>query len=279
MRLKFILIGMLFLLCTQAFAELTVQEKHQKMLYPIVRINVNDSVAGTGTVVFSQLRQDETEKYSTYILTNEHVVDAAITIVDEYDNYLQKTKKVEKLAKISIEVFAYQNLSTPISAQKIDAEIVAYSKQYDVALVRLIPLIQIQYVAVLSEKDTTYVFDEVIAVGCSLGWPPLPSGGIITKKDYYMNAMYYDMASAPIIWGNSGGALFEYSTGQLVGIPSGMIALGGMIPVTHMAAFIPIKTIYTWLKNIHYEFIWDHSKTEEQCTKEREEDVKKKREE
>ena len=81
-----------FLAFTNLAFALTVEEKHEKVLYPIVRVRVADAM-GSGTIIYSQplpgQKPDQIEdvlskvKYETYVLTNKHVVSSNIKIADD----------------------------------------------------------------------------------------------------------------------------------------------------------------------------------------------------
>jgi len=116
--------------------------------------------------------------------------------------------------------------------------------------------------------------DKTVAVGCSLGFPPLPTTGIITRKNFQINSLPYHMSSSQIIYGNSGGAMFLDSTAELIGIPSMLPVVGWGSPVFHMGLFIPIERIYTWLEKENYDFIYDVTKSEDACLKIREDKIK-----
>ena len=64
--------------------------------------------------------------------------------------------------------------------------------------------------------------------------------------------------------------------GQLIGIPSRVIAGWGMGVVSHMGLFIPIERVYKWLEREHYDFIYDSTKTEKECLETREKEIKAK---
>ena len=131
----------------------------------------------------------------------------------------------------------------------------------------------------LPGKDQTEnyrVMDESVAVGCSLGWPPLVSTGVITRKSYQVDSLPYDMSSAQIIFGNSGGGMYD-KDGVLVGIPSMIAVSGWSDAITHMGLFIPIKRIYDWMDKEHYDFIFDPSKSEKSSLELREKEIEERK--
>jgi S1-C subfamily serine protease len=254
-------------------------EAHNKYLYPIVRITAEGSV-GSGTIVYS--KKNDKNYFSTYILTNYHVINNAIKIKEEWNSSLQENVKREQRSLIYVEIFQYQKVSIPVGTMKVEADIVVYNEQEDMALVKLRYEKKMEYVAELPKKDNTSfykVFDESVAVGCSLGWPPIPTHGEITRLNFQMDSLPYDMSSAQIIFGNSGGAMFT-KDGVFIGIPSRVAIVGWSNAVAHMGFFIPVKRIYVWFEKEFYDFIFDSEKKEESCLFEREKyiELKKKNE-
>jgi len=250
---------------------------HERFIYPVVRVS-SGMGTGSGTILYSEA--DENGEFSTYVLTNFHVIDSAIRIVEKFDSDLGKDVKEEKRSICYVEIFKYRELSTPIGTLKVEADIVIHIKDQDMALLKLRSTEKMQYVAQLFPKDKisdTKCLDETIAVGCSLAFPPLPTVGILTRKNFQIDSLPYHMSSAQIIYGNSGGAMFD-GEGNFIGIPS-MVALAGWgTPITHMGLFIPGSRIYDWLEDEHYDFIFDKSKNEKACLDKREGEIEKKKE-
>jgi len=275
-----LLLTISLMLCSTAFASFTNSEAHQKYLYPVVRITYG-YIGGSGTVIYSQ-PIDTSGDYSTYILTNHHVVEDAISIEEEWNSDLQKQVKKEKRDIVYVEFFQYRELSVPIGTLKIEADIVLYNESEDMALVKTRSEDRADYVATLYPKgkeDDIHTFDETMAVGCALGWPPIPTPGILTRKGLQIDSYEYWTSTSQIIYGNSGGAMFLNSTGEFIGIPSKLAIVGWGTPITHMGVFIPIERIYEWLEKEHYDFIFDSTKTEKECLEIRKKELKGKRKE
>lgn len=239
------------------------ESDHKAMIYPVVRVS-SGSGGGSGTVIFSGINSNG-ETYSTYILTNYHVIASSISIKEEWDTDLQKNVKKEKRSIVYVEIFKYRNLSTPVGTLRIEAVIAVYNKSEDMAILKLRSEDKTAHVARLFPREDTdklYVFRATVAVGCSLLFPPIPTLGMITRKNFMIDSMPYHMSSSQIIYGNSGGAMFT-DTGLLIGIPSMLPVTGwGRTPITHMGLFIPIERIYKWMGKEHYDFIFDSTKTE-----------------
>ena len=283
MKAKFFMLFAIamFIVGSAAYAFMSGEKAHTAMIYPVVRITMGNS-AGSGTIIYSKLDGYDKGKeiYSTYVLTNHHVVESAISIFEEWDSVLEENVKREKRGIIYVEIFQYKNLSIPVGTFKVEAEIIAYNKDEDMALVKLSSEKKVDYVAALyprNKGNDLHVMDETVAVGCSLAFPPLPTTGIITRKNFQINSLPYHMSSSQIIYGNSGGAMFLDSVGQLIGIPSLVPVVGWGTPITHMGLFIPIDRIYDWLKREHYDFLFDSIKTESGCLETRKREIEEKK--
>lgn len=259
---KFIVL-LVFLIVLPAHAFLVDFEAHQRYIYPVVRVTSGPST-GSGTIIYSR---PSNGVCSTYVLTNHHVISSSIRIIEEWSSALKKQVKVERRGIVYVEIFKYRNLSTPVGTMRIEADIAIYNESEDMALLKLRYDEPVQPAAKLPKKEDTQnyrVMDPSVAVGCSLGWPPLPSVGVITRLNFQIDSLPFDMSSAQIIYGNSGGAMFT-EDGTLIGIPSRVAAMGWSGAVTHMGLFIPVSRIYDWLKMEHYDFIYDSDLAEYKC--------------
>jgi S1-C subfamily serine protease len=226
---------------------------HEKMIYPVVRVTEGRS-AGSGTVIYCQAKDG---KYDTYVLTNHHVIADAITVTEEWSPIEKKDVKTERRSVVYVEIFQYRDLSVPVGTLKIEADVVAYSRNEDMALIKLRSDKCIDHVADLApEKSQRYILDVTYAVGCSLAFPPLPTAGIITRLNMLIDSLPFHMSSAQIIYGNSGGAMFNADR-ELIGIPSRGMVAGWGTPVTHMGFFIPIDRFYAWAKKEEYDFLFE----------------------
>lgn len=259
---------------TMAFAAMTGKDAHEKYLYPIVRVSIGAS-GGSGTLVFSG---NNGQGFSNYVLTNHHVVADAIKVEEKWDSNLQKNSKVERRALVYVEIFKYKNLGTPIGTMKIEADIVIYDEVGDMALLKLRLDEPLPHVATMPNKnnaDKYFLFDETIAVGCSLGFSPISTLGIVARKNFQIDSLPYHMSTSQTIFGNSGGAIF-LTDGTFIGIPSRIPVIGWGTPITHMGLFIPIDRIYQWFEKEYFDFIFDHSKNEIESLKLREKSIKTK---
>jgi len=262
------------------------KKKHEEMLYTLSLIKTTED-CGSGAVIYSKPIKKDSEDYETYVLTNYHVIEKAIEVKKEWNTVFQKDIKKEKRATITVEFFKYQNFSRNVGRIAIDADIVAYDRDQDVALLKLRSNEQIKYVVKMHSKNVKdiNIYDKVYACGCSLGHPPVPTKGEITSMDDEIEKQKYWMSSSPIIDGNSGGGIFlvindkEEESYELVGISTLVETIdtkkGEEEDVAHMCYLIPIDRICDWLEEICYQFIFDSKFTSEQCSKMRKKKRKK----
>lgn len=243
-----------------------VVQMHKEMLYPSVRVKVGIGY-GSGTVIFSSQYEDEQH---TYILTNHHVVQRNITINEEWSSKEQEMVKVEKLTPVTVEWFDYNDLSRQVGTRGKTAEIVAYDTNLDLAILRIRDKeAVIKHVATMAPEDRILnLFEGAWAIGSGLGQPPFPTWGMISNLDQMIQGNRYIFASAPIIFGNSGGTLYHYEDTcecyEMIGVPSLMSGSWATGPVTHMGWAIPMETIYKFLRNNNLHFIWGEEVPEEE---------------
>jgi putative serine protease PepD len=148
---------------------------------------------------------------SGYVLTNNHVVSAA----------------VGGAGTISVEL---------ADGREEPATIVGRSQDYDLAVLK-VDLRGLPALA-MGNSDSVVVGDAVIAVGSPLGLSGTVTTGIISAEDRpviagdeqdsqsYINALQTDAAINP---GNSGGPLVD-SAGRVIGVNSAIASLGGGSP-------------------------------------------------
>lgn len=237
---------------------------HEQTLYPTIRIQ-SDRSRGSGTIIYCQERTEKDEDgelgFSTYVLTNHHVVESAIRVEEHFDPLKGKNVKRDYRDFVSAEIFNYKNRSTITAKTTADAEIMAYHEKRDVALLRLRTNQKFDYVAKLLKAEDAkniHIFDKLYVVGCGLGQPPFPTSGMLTGKEVQIDHYPYWQTSAPSIFGNSGGAVFRGQTLEMMGIPSRISVRGGMFSndaITHIGYFCPPTEIHRFLKDEGYYFL------------------------
>ena len=233
------------------------KQEHVEMLYPTVLVRVGRAGSGSGTVIYS--KTNEENEYESYVLTNWHVVRNNINVREEW--HPDKKERIEKETRrpVQVDLWEYNNYSTEVGTVGRIANIVAYDKGRDLALLKIEDTERkMPYVATLypeNEDDGPWLFSQVYAVGAGLGKPPFPTMGLLSgySRDLEGNALY--LASAPIIFGNSGGAGYVLSirgTYEVIGVPSMVSGYGWGNVVTHMGWWRPISEIRIFLRAAGY---------------------------
>ena len=251
-------------IATSSFAnpekdEIIPKQEHEEMLYPTVLVRVGNG-SGSGTVVYSELNEEN--EYQSFVLTNWHVISSNVIIKNEWSPEKKENIDTETRRPVNVDLWEYNNYSTSVGTIGRVAKIVAYDKGRDLALLQIEDTEgQMPYVATLYPEEVDegpWIFQTVYAVGAGMGKPPFPTTGLLAgySRDQDGRALY--LASAPIIFGNSGGSLYVYSprdTYELIGVPSMVSAYGWGNVITHMAWSRPISEIRVFLRDSKYGFI------------------------
>ena len=231
-----------------------------QMLYPSVMVDTGQGL-GSGTIVYSGWRKGG--EAWTMVLTNHHVVKGAIRIVEEFDPKKGKEVKREHRRPVKIRFWSYNDFSSAIGTSGRTAYIVAWDKHRDLALLRVEDKEKVyDNVAILWPEDVEgpFVFQKAWAVGSGLGNPPYPTEGLLsntTAKDTEGYSLY--QASAPIVFGNSGGSLYVYSETrkayELIGVPSMVSAVGYGSIISFVAWSRPIGEIRSFLRQADFGWV------------------------
>lgn len=255
-----------------------IKKRHLEIINPTVRIRAKKAW-GSGTVIYSE--KDTKGIYHTYVLTCHHVVADSIKIVTEWDQGVGMDVKHEKKSPVEVQFFYYENYSYAKGLSgSFRANIMCYDEQQDIALLELeMTEKEVEDVAfAIPEKaiKSIHVFDPVYACGAAMAHEPITTKGMINFMDEIIEDCTYWMSCAPTIFGNSGGAVFRYSSErnrfEFIGIPARItVSMAGFSsdPITHMGFFVPITRIYKFLKKNFYDFIFNTKKTYEECKKAR----------
>lgn len=252
---------------------MNIQELHEKILYPVVRVRTQKA-GGSGTVVYSN--PDKAGKYETFVMTCAHVIDDAITLKKEWDSFLKRKIEKEFTEQVQVEIFDYVDLSKVNSSNAYRADIVAYDKQTDIAILKLDSPKPCPYVAKIIDRDKTdslRLFMDAYASGCSLGHDPICNQGQITYLNEKIENKQYLMSNCSSIFGNSGGALFLASTGEQVGISARITTLQlgfGVDVITWMGFSIAPQEIYKFIDEQELKFLYDPNDTYAAAMKRRE---------
>lgn len=248
-------------------AKIDLDEMKEKVLKTQVRVKAKDA-GGSGTIIYS--RKNEKGNYSTYCITCHHVIDKAIDVRKEWDSKLKRDRKKEYRQVVTVEFFDWDNVphgNRPVN-YSVDADLVAYDEQHDMALLKLRTIKPAPSVASLCELDRSeqiLIGDRVWAVGCALLHDPIVTNGRITHMGDEIDYKDYWMSNAQIIFGNSGGAVFLEDGFQFIGIPSRIDITGwGGSPITHLGYFSPIHRVFQFFDEQVYQFLYLKSHTEEE---------------
>ena len=254
-----------------------LEDKHEKMLYPTVRVRT-DQAGGSGTVIYSKLLPGEEKKYETYVLTNCHVISSNIKVEKKWSTLLKREVKTDILSECSVEFFNFEYGSWESGQSTYRSEIMSYDKDMDLALLRLKTERKIDHVATLfpkgQHKERLRMFMKLYAVGCGLGHPPLATQGNLTGFNDIIDNYPYFLSSAATIFGNSGGAVFLDETYEFIGVPSRVaVSISGFSSdaITHLSYFIPIMSIYKFIEDQVFTFIYDPNVTSKDCENKRKE--------
>jgi hypothetical protein len=245
---------------------LSQKEQHERILYPVVRVHT-EKAGGSGTIIYSKPNPDNPEEYQTFVLTCAHVVEDAISTKRDWDSVLKKKIEKELLEQVTAEVFDYVYLSRVNSSNSHKADIVAYDKYHDIAILKLDSPKQAPYVAKLIPKDNikdVKLFTPVWTSGCSLLHEPFANPGFVTFLSEMIENKLYWMVNASSIFGNSGGAVFLADTGEQVGISARIttIQLGFSTDVTTWMGFcVAPQRLYEFFDEQELQFLYDPKDT------------------
>lgn len=247
-----------FAMIGSASAQVDQKQMQSDMIAPVVRITVNDGAeTGSGTIIFSGPRNG---RNYTFVLTNEHVIDAAVKAMIKKKLGVAKNggdanKDDDDSVDISVERFVYNAKGVLIATTRMPAQLGAFDKGLDLAIVVLADDVNTFPTVTIAKDDTVNVFDKVFAVGSGLGGPTFVTDGIISQTDSELGGHRFLQSSAPIIMGNSGGGLFRFEAAsghyELIGVPSAVAAYGRGAVNPNMGWSIPAETVREFLKEVH----------------------------
>ena len=219
-----------------AEADDDVERRYRALLAPTVRIGARRDY-GSGTLLWSHA---EAGRVTTYVLTAWHVVAEDATAERE----------------LEVDAFA--------GGERIRAErgrVVAHDVPLDLALIEVQGEYLFQDLARLPTRgqlDELRVFSPVYAIGCPLGYSPLPTRGELTSRAKEQDGVHYWMINAPTIFGNSGGGIYDARTHAMVGVLSRISAYNRRaidVAVPHMGLVLPLDQVYDWLEQAGFGFV------------------------
>ena len=233
------------------------------------------TAGGSGTVIYSAKNDDGS--YSTYLLSNEHVVDNNIDVKERWDALLRRTIKDQFLGTVDVHFFEYKWEHRVVGAASKQADIMAFDKDEDMALLKIrseMPVPAVVQMYPKGEESKLRIGMPCVAVGAALGEAPITSYGRLSQFGREIDNREFWLQSAPIIYGNSGGSVFLEDIGEYIGIPSRIAVTYGGDAITHLSYIIPITRIYKFLESQMFRFVYDKSFTEEGERKAREEKLR-----
>ena len=209
---------------------------------PTVRINARHEV-GSGTLVWSQRAGKQVR---TYVLSAWHIVQ----------------DDVEDGRTLEVDFYEDGELLRTEPGKVVEAEI-----DLDLVLIEVVGEHVYELPARLATPDemtALRVFTPVYAIGCPLGYPPLPTSGEVTSLDKELDGLHFWMINAPTIFGNSGGGIYNATNNSLIGVLSRISAYKNMIDVAvpHMGLVMPLSRVYAWLDTTRYSFVYRDRMTE-----------------
>jgi S1-C subfamily serine protease len=210
---------------------------HRELVQPTVRVNAKSEV-GSGSLIYSRAHKGQPR---TFVLTAWHIVK---------DN-------VGEGGPTPIDVDVYDALSKPTEFR---GKLVAREEALDLALLELHAETVFPVTARLprtQDLERVSVFAKVYAIGCPLGYAPMPTSGELTSTAKELDGVTYWMTNAPTIFGNSGGGIYLADSRHLVGVLSRISAYKNLIDVAvpHMGIVTPFTRVYEWLEKTEFAFI------------------------
>lgn len=216
------------------------------LLRSTVRISVG-STTGTGVVLYSKHQPNSLDpRYYTYILTCAHVVAGA-----SFFN------------PIIVENFHYLNGATIVAVTNYRAEIVAISREIDTAVIQVLSSMPLNDHVTIFPPNNFYsskVYLPIYVVGCGLGKQPYITNGNVSSywaeknPDNHVTVDFPLQLSAPTIFGNSGGGVYD-ANGRLMGIIQTIAMVDASVAYPHISNAVPIWNIVLFLQEHKLDFI------------------------
>lgn len=239
-----------------------IKTLHERILYPVVRVRTKKA-GGSGTVIQSMPDPRNEGEYLTFILTNWHVIEGAIQVKKQWNSILKREIDVEIFEQVTVEIFDYVRQSEMTSANTHRADILAYDRNHDLAVLKLDSPRKVEHVAEIVTPDDAKeirLFTKLWTSGCSLGHDPFANAGELTYLHEQIEGKLYWMCNANSIFGNSGGGVFHGETGEQIGVTARISAIQvgfGFDIMTWMGFFIPPPRIHEFFDEQEIHFLHD----------------------
>lgn len=205
----------------------SLKKLHLDILYPTIMVGTKKS-NGSGVIVY---QKKEKGKFKVYVITAYHCVFGSL-----------ESKKVK------VTYFKYKNWSKIIEEISKDATIVAYNKNYDLALLKFYSEKSLSYAKLNKESSDIFIFDKVYACGCGLGYCPIVTSGYISNINDYANEKNRWTVTSLITDGNSGCGIYLEKNRKLIGIACEVGETDKHVEVNHICFILPIHLIRKFLK-------------------------------
>ena len=184
----------------------------------------------TGSAVPFLCEKREKDGFSIYLLTAKHLT------------YKSKNLKIEFFMHKTREGYLFKRDPTYMFD---NVSVVAEHPEKDIAIIKLVSDVKLP-VLELSDREPQCM-EKVFASGCPLGTSLVVTEGRIMTRSVLSGWM----ATAPIVPGNSGGAVISKKTRKLLGISTSIFMTSAMgDQVYHMHGFVPVSGIWTWIPEV-----------------------------
>ncbi|MCZ6794211.1 MAG: serine protease [Planctomycetota bacterium] len=225
-----------------------VERMKHSMIFPTVQLRGNGTV-GSGVLIYSRAQPEleKTSVHTTFALTACHVVQEVLA------ETLEPGRNVDEVRILGGDGTQFSELYS--------AQLVLFDVDRDIALMRVNSSRRFPHLAgllPLDEFEKLDIFSPAYAVGCPLGNRPMPTLGEISSKTKVVGEQNFWMLNAPTFFGNSGGGIYHTPRYELIGVSSMIYTYGKQNPtvVPHMGLFVPVDTIYGWLEENGFQFIY-----------------------
>lgn len=215
------------------------EELWRRFMGPVVQL-AGDVSVGSGTLLRSQPVEGRDHVWRTFVFTAWHVVR------DMQDD------PADPRTPVPVRIYHADG-----GTRDEIARVVARHEGMDVALLELDSTVPVAEGALLPQPAfmaQVRTFHRVVAVGCPLGTDPIPTRGEVSSIDHRVDGQRYWMINAPTYIGNSGGAVFDEESGELLAVFSKIYNHGTLRPtiVPHMGLVTPMDDVYRWLETEGY---------------------------
>lgn len=203
-----------------------VQQRQSQMLNPTVRVEMKGGT-GSGTVIHSSAK-------GTFIVTNYHVAG-------------------DKDGMTQVRFWTLNRKGETVLSVLRDAKVVAHDTAADLSLLRLVDSeFRAESIASLApEKVALQPTEEVFVCGAALGLRSHCTTGLLSLVESpFMDKPHVAM-SAPVVWGNSGGALYHRGDNgrfEYIGTVRAIEVAMGQFPVFTIAYAIPNASLRAFLR-------------------------------